>query len=190
MTSGIRLTTLSASHADDAELVSALSHLVNGVYEVAEQGLWEPQSARTTAEEVASLLRSGEITAAFLDGELVGCVRIHELSDRICEFGMLAAAPHRRGAGIGRELVRFAEAFAVEHGREIMQLELLVPREWSHPSKEFLTAWYTRIGYRPVRTGRLEESYPALAVHLATPCDLVIHHKDLQPQVRTASSST
>jgi hypothetical protein len=62
-----------------------------------------------------------------------------------------------------------------------MQLELLVPREWSHPSKEFLTAWYTRIGYRPVRTGRLEESYPALAAHLATPCDLVIHHKDLQP---------
>src|SRR3990170_8744088 len=122
MNSGLRLTTLSAPYADDTELVSALSQLVNGVYDVAEQGLWEPESARTTAQEIASLIRSGEITVAFLDDELVGCVRIHELSDRICEFGMLAAAAHRRGAGIGRELVRFAEAFAVEHGREIMQL--------------------------------------------------------------------
>jgi hypothetical protein len=29
-----------------------------------------------------------------------------------------------------------------------MQLEVLVPRQWSHRSKEFLKAWYTRIGYR------------------------------------------
>lgn len=61
-----------------------------------------------------------------------------------------------------------------------MQLEVLVPRQWSHPSKEFLTAWYARIGYRPVRTGPLEESYPELAPLLATPCDFVIYHKSLR----------
>ena len=51
-----------------------------------------------------------------------------------------------------------------------MQLELLVPRQWRHPTKEFLKAWYSRIGYRPVRTGKFEESYPELAPQLATPC--------------------
>jgi hypothetical protein len=60
-----------------------------------------------------------------------------------------------------------------------MQLELLVPRGWSHPTKEYLYAWYTRIGYRPVRTGGVEEMYPHLAPSLATTCDFVVYHKPL-----------
>jgi Acetyltransferase (GNAT) family len=84
-----------------------------------------------------------------------------------------------RGTGVGRELVRFAERWGREQGMDTMQLEVLVPRQWAHPSKEFLKAWYTRVGYRPVRTGQFEESYPELAPLLATPCDFVIYHKDL-----------
>ena len=49
----------------------------------------------------------------------------------------------------------------------------------THPVKEFLRGWYTRIGYRHVRTGRLEDDYPALEPLLATPCDFPIFHKDL-----------
>ena len=60
-----------------------------------------------------------------------------------------------------------------------MQLELLVPQTWTHPVKEFLRAWYTRIGYRHVRTDRLADAYPALQPQLATPCDFVIYHKTL-----------
>jgi catechol 2,3-dioxygenase-like lactoylglutathione lyase family enzyme len=39
--------------------------------------------------------------------------------------------------------------------------------------------WCAALGYRPVRTGQFEESYPELAPLLATPCDLVIYHKVL-----------
>jgi hypothetical protein len=60
-----------------------------------------------------------------------------------------------------------------------MQLELLVPREWSHPSKEFLRGWYARRGYRLVRVTTLDEAYAHLAPLLATPCDLEIHEKPL-----------
>ena len=60
-----------------------------------------------------------------------------------------------------------------------MQLELLVPQTWTHPVKAFLHAWYTRMGYQRVRTGRLEEAYPALQPQLATPCDFAVYHKDL-----------
>jgi hypothetical protein len=60
-----------------------------------------------------------------------------------------------------------------------MQLELLVPRDWTHPTKEFLAAWYGRMGYRVARTGTIDEAYPALAPLLATPCDFVIYEKDL-----------
>ena len=62
-----------------------------------------------------------------------------------------------------------------------MQLELLVPRDWRHPSKEFLKAWYGRRGYRLSRSGRLGDAYPHLAPLLATPCDLTVYEKALQP---------
>ena len=139
-------------------------------------GSWHNATSR---QEVASLTQAEEITVARLHEELVGCVRIQHLSAGIGEFGMLAAAPKRRGTGIGRELVRFAEQYGRETGLEVMQLELLVPRAWSHPSKEFLAAWYGRIGYQVARTGSIDESYPELAPSLATPCDSVIHHKSL-----------
>jgi N-acetylglutamate synthase-like GNAT family acetyltransferase len=131
-------------------------------------------------EEVAALTRAGEITTARLDGKIVGCIRVQQLSDQVCEFGMLAASFEQRGTGIGRELVQFAEQHAREIGREVMQLEVLVPREWAHPSKEFLIGWYTRIGYQIVRKGTIEESYPDLAPHLATPCDFLVYHKSVR----------
>ncbi|NGO08270.1 GNAT family N-acetyltransferase [Streptomyces sp. HC44] len=176
----LRIETLSPGHAEDFALMSALTALINEVYEVAEEGLWAPGTTRTSRQEVASLTHAGEITVARLDEELVGCVRIQQLTADICEFGMLAAAPKRRGTGIGRELVRFAEQYGRDAGLDVMQLELLVPREWSHPSKEFLATWYGRIGYQVVRTGSIDDSYPELAPSLATPCDFVIYHKSLR----------
>jgi ribosomal protein S18 acetylase RimI-like enzyme len=92
---------------------------------------------------------------------------------------MLTANPAHRGVGVGRELLRFAERKSCADGARTMRLELLVPRGRAHPTKGFLNAWYTRIGYRVVRTGAIEEAYPALAPLLATPCDFVIYHKRL-----------
>ncbi|WP_432132611.1 GNAT family N-acetyltransferase [Streptomyces tendae] len=181
MTSGnaLRIEILSPSQAEDTALMSTVASLINEVYEVAEKGLWAEGTSRTTTDEVAALTRAGEITTAYMDGEVVACMRLQRMGDRACEFGMLAASPKRRGLGLGRELVRFAEQYAREAGRDVMQLEVLVPREWSHPSKVFLADWYTRIGYQVVRTGTIEEAYPDLAPHLVTPCDFVIYHKPL-----------
>jgi hypothetical protein len=92
---------------------------------------------------------------------------------------MLAAAPDRRGTGLGRTLVAFAESDSLVSGRGTMQLELLVPRTWRHPSKDFLADWYARLGYVITRTGTIDESYPHLAPLLATPCDFIIYRKDL-----------
>ena len=60
-----------------------------------------------------------------------------------------------------------------------MQLELLVPRAWRHPYKEFLKAWYRRIGYRHIRTGGIGDAHPHLAPLLATPCDVDVYEKPL-----------
>ena len=69
-----------------------------------------------------------------------------------------------------------------------MQLELLLPRGWQHPTKEFLKGWYGRIGYRRVRTDSIDDAHPHLAPLLATPCDLAVYEKPLQTHavMRTA----
>lgn len=153
--------------------------LVNRVYAEAEKGLWQEGAERTDAEEIAAVIRAGELVEARLGGQLVGCVHVTTIEGGLGEFGMLVAAPEFRGVGIGRDLVAFAEDWARQQKYATMQLELLMPQTWTHPVKEFLHGWYTRIGYRPVRTEPFDEAYPALQPLLATPCDFVIYHKAL-----------
>jgi GNAT superfamily N-acetyltransferase len=168
-----------ATAADDDEFVAEVVDLVNRVYRDAERGLWQDDARRTRPAEVAAMIRDGQLVVARLDGRLVGAVQIQQLDRDLGEAGMLVASPEHRGAGIGRTLLTFAEDWGRRRGFRRMQLELLVPQTWTHPVKEFLLAWYTRVGYRHVRTGRLAEAYPELQPQLATPCDFVILHKDL-----------
>jgi GNAT superfamily N-acetyltransferase len=165
--------------AVDGAFLAETTDLINRVYADAEKGLWVDGTARTSPDELAGIVRAGELAVARLDGRLVGAVRVRRLASGEGEFGMLVASPDHRGIGLGRRLVEFAERWARERGLDTMQLELLVPRDWTHPVKEFLREWYTRIGYRPVRRADLADDYPALAPLLATPCDFVVYHKPL-----------
>jgi len=165
----------------DQQLVDALVGLVNAVYAVAEDGLWEDGRCRTDTDEMRALIEAGEIVVArSADGTLVGTVRVHDVGRDAAELGILAAAPAVRGTGVGRTLIEFVEQRSRDRGRLAMQLELLVPRDWSHPTKDFLHDWYGRRGYRLVRTTTLDESYPHLTPSLATPCLLEIHRKVLR----------
>jgi GNAT superfamily N-acetyltransferase len=114
------------------------------------------------------------------DGHIVGSVRLHDIAEDVSEFGLLVAAPEERGRGVGRALLDFVERDGRERGLRAIQLELLSPREWAHPSKEFLREWYGRRGYGLIRTERPEVRYPQLAALLATPCDLEIREKELR----------
>jgi GNAT superfamily N-acetyltransferase len=174
---------LPAEAAADSRVVATIAGLINTVYGSSEDGLWIEGALRTTEAEVAALIRCGELATATSEGVILGSVRIQRLDATTGEFGMLAADPARRGLGIGRELVAFAENWARHHGLASMQLEVLRPRDWTHPSKVFLTQWYERIGYRHVRTGALDEAHPALAPLLATPCDFAVYRKDLSTRL-------
>jgi GNAT superfamily N-acetyltransferase len=175
----LEIAVLPAAVADDVALTSELAELINDVYAIAEKGMWVDGATRTTVERVAELVRTGQIAVARVAAQIVGCVRIQFLGDGVGEFGMLAVIPSSRGTGVGRDLVRFAEQAAQRERCHTMQLEVLVPRGWSHPSKEFLTDWYTRSGYNLARVGAIEESYPELAPLLSTSCDYMIYRKTL-----------
>ena len=176
----MEISIVSATSADDADFVAEVVDLVNRVYRHAEKGLWVEGAERTSVTEMVTVVRAGQLAVARVDGRLVGAIRIQRLDADLGEFGMLVASPDHRGSGVGRDLVAFAEDRARQQGLDRMQLELLVPRMWTHPVKEFLRGWYTRIGYVEVRTEGLAEAYPALQPLLATPCDFVVYHKDLR----------
>ena len=165
--------------AEDGALVGGLAGLVNLVYARAEAGLWAGSVARISEAEMGALVRAGEIAVARVDGAVVGSVRVQRLSAELGEFGLLAAAPEVRGAGVGRALVRFAEEWCRAAGCVRMQLELLVPREGTHPSKRFLADWYGRLGYRVVEVSTIDGPHPELAPLLAVPCDFLVWHKEL-----------
>jgi SAM-dependent methyltransferase/GNAT superfamily N-acetyltransferase len=170
---------LPRASAEDPIVVAEIAQLVNRVYEVAEDGLWVEGATRTDDADIADQIRRQELMTARLGGRIVGAVHVQQLDADTGGFGMLAVAPDLRGTGIGRDLVSFVEGWARDRRLSGMQLELLVPREWSHPWKERLRDWYIRLGYRVVHTGRLGELYPALEPRLATPCDLLVFRKEL-----------
>jgi GNAT superfamily N-acetyltransferase len=97
------------------------------------------------------------------------------------DLGLVSTAPERWGGGVGRELVRSAEQLMRSRGVTTAQLELLVPKEWVHPEKERLRAWYTRLGYRVLRLAPFEQVAPHLASGLATPCEFLVFRKALAP---------
>jgi GNAT superfamily N-acetyltransferase len=171
---------LEPERGEDAELVERLTALINRVYAAAETGLWRDDAARTSATEVAGFIRAGQVALASRDGRVLGSVRVHDIGDDVSEFGLLVAAPEERGTGVGRALLDFVERDGRQRGLRAVQLELLSPREWAHPSKEFLKDWYGRRGYRVIRTESPGVRYPGLAAMLATPCDLEIREKELR----------
>jgi hypothetical protein len=69
-----------------------------------------------------------------------------------------------------------------------MQLELLVPKGWVHPEKERLRSWYTRLGYRVVRSAPFEEVAAHLATRLAVPCEFLMFTKQLRGPGRSSVS--
>src|SRR4051794_5102596 len=105
----IEVELLSPAARADTTLMERVSELANEVYAVAEAGLWTDGATRTSVGEIVELTGAGEIAVARIDGEMVGCARVQRLDERTGEFGMLCADPTRRGVGIGRELIRFAE---------------------------------------------------------------------------------
>ena len=50
--------------AQDTALVNELAALVNGVYALAEEGLWVNGTPRTTPERMAELMAAGQIAIA------------------------------------------------------------------------------------------------------------------------------
>lgn len=170
---------LDTSAAGDAALVAQVARVINRAYALGEAGLWVEGATRIAPAEVEQAIRDGDVFVARLGDGVAGAAYLRPLDASSADLGLISADPDARGRGIGRALIHAAEELARSRGTTTMQLELLVPQGWVHPDKERLRAWYSRLGYRVVRTAQFEEIAAHLEPDLATPCEFLIFRKRL-----------
>ena len=157
------VTTRFPTEADlKASKIKQLVDLINQVYDDAESGMWRRPGMRTNPGEVECLLNhQALILAAEIDGMLVGAVNVNLINDgnsasSECSWQTVTTA--ERGSVPRWSLM--LENWARDVACHTMRLELLAPRNWTHPSKEFLKQWYSRIGYTPQVTEPFEILHP------------------------------
>ncbi|HEY1315926.1 MAG TPA: GNAT family N-acetyltransferase [Gaiella sp.] len=170
---------LTADRSRDEGLVDELVAVINAAYAIGEAGLWLDGWTRTNPTEIAEAIESGGMLAATRQARLVGAAYVRPLDEETADLGLVSTAPSSWGNGIGGELVHVAEDLVRSREMTTVQLEVLVPTEWVHPAKERLRAWYTRLGYRVIRSAPFDDIARHLAPQLATPCRFLIFHKTL-----------
>jgi ribosomal protein S18 acetylase RimI-like enzyme len=132
---------------------------------------------RTTADEISALIApggSGGFLVLEYDHGICAAVLFQPPGQRPglppshAYLGMLSVLPALQGMGLGRRLVRVAEAMAEATGATAMSLQLVSLREE-------LSRWYRSLGYREVGTR------PFNYHMLKRPCHFIEMEKTLAP---------
>ena len=165
---------------DTPETEQDIANLVNSVYAVAEAGIWVPNNLRVTDTEIKQLINEGCIFGAYLDDQLIGCIRLEIHNVTTTEFGMLAVDPGQRSMGVGRKLVELVEQWNRKKGVLNLECGVLNPVNWKLQSKDDLMEWYMRIGFRKIGTRRFEDVYLTMKGNLVTECEYTTFTKDLR----------
>lgn len=117
----------------------ALAELVNRAYAIE---AFFVDGDRTTAGEIAEMMRAG--TFVVLESHAGGLAAAVYVEAR-GYFGMLAVLPELQGMGLGKRLVRIAEAMCESQGVTTMNIRIINLREE-------LGRWYRSLGYHEVGT--------------------------------------
>jgi ribosomal protein S18 acetylase RimI-like enzyme len=157
---------------------AALTDLVNRAYAVE---AFFVDGQRTTADEIARLIRSGGFLVLECAGGIGAAVlfegpgqhhgvpsSLHLGSHLGAYFGMLSVLPELQGRGLGGRLVRVAEAMAEATGATSMRLRVINLRRE-------LSRWYRSLGYREVGTTPFHHH------SLKRPCHFIEMAKSLMP---------
>ena len=89
-------------------------------------------------------LPSGRLLLAEFEGEVAGCVALHQLETRICEMKRLYLRPKFRGKGLGRVLAETIIAEASKLRYKSMRLDTV------EPVMRDAVAMYRRLGFREI----------------------------------------
>ena len=135
------------------EDVPQLEQLINSAYrgEESKKG-WTTEAdlltgKRITADELQRIINepgSVIIKCCTGNGHLTGCVYLKK-TDKQMYLGMLTVSPTLQAGGIGKRILKAAEAYALENGCDTIVMRVISIRHE-------LIAWYQRHGY--IDTGK------------------------------------
>ena len=142
----------------------ALAALVNRAYAIE---TFFVDGDRTNATEIASLIEKGTFIVLEYAGGLAAAVWV-EATGVKGYFGMLSVLPEMQKHGLGKRLVRIAEAMCEAAGCDEMTLQIINLREE-------LGRWYRSLGYQEVGVTPYEHR------PVKQPCHFVEMRKSLRP---------
>ena len=122
---------------------AAIAALVNHAYAVEADFV---EGERTTAQEIAAMMDAGMFVVLADDTRHALAAAVYvEAKQQRAYLGMLSVEPALQGMGLGRRLVRVAEAIGEAMGAPAIELKIVNLREE-------LARWYKSLGYREVGT--------------------------------------
>ncbi len=137
---------ISFANVDDAAAITAL---LNSAYrgESSTKG-WTTEAhliAGDVRTDVPHLLlvmeQEGSVFLKFRDKQdvIIGCVNLQQHTQKIY-LGMLSVSPQLQGGGVGKELLKAAEEFALSRGCKSIYMSVISQRT-------DIISWYRRHGY-------------------------------------------
>lgn len=140
-----------AFHKAELEDITAIVSLVNNTYRGEQSRLgWTTEAdllegLRTDKQHMASLVGAEDSTVlvAKQEDDLLGSILLEYITDlEAVELGMFAVVPSLQNQGIGKQLLAYAESFALDHWQpKRLILEVI-------PCRHELIAFYERRGYQ------------------------------------------
>jgi ribosomal protein S18 acetylase RimI-like enzyme len=167
-----------ATHAD----INAITCLLNSAYrgESSKQG-WTTEAhliggdIRTNEETLQQVMDSaGSVILKYLDIDqhMVGCVNLQQKKDKIY-LGMFSVSPQLQGFGIGKQLLKAAEEYALQLNAPAIFMQVITQRTE-------LIDWYKRYGYQ--ETGeRIPFNEDGLTGKHLQPLEFMVLEKTMQP---------
>jgi GNAT superfamily N-acetyltransferase len=154
---------------DDA---ATLADLVNEAYAIEESFV---HGDRTTPDEIAEMTRGGVFLVLEEADGLAAAIYLERRGVAVY-FGMLSVRPALQGMGLGKRLVRIAEAMGEAMGATEMTLRIVNLREE-------LGRWYRSLGYREVGVAPFDHR------SVKRPCHFVEMHKYLGGQLEAVAGA-
>ncbi len=171
-----------ANDLSNAQL-EQLHQIINATYISSERDFWKEGYERIGLNELRHCIQQENLLVAFEEENVVGCVRVGVTSNGreqgIGEFSMLCVDFAARGKGIASKLVEQAEQWTLNQKLNSIQLQLLLPMQFTHSDKEMLKAWYGNIGYKCVREARFADFHPELIPIMKIDCVFEVWEKQL-----------
>lgn len=135
-----------ATVADTAAITSLLNSAYRG--ESSKQG-WTTEAhliagnVRTTENSVKDVIaKPDSVMLKYTDEQqnITGCVNLQQHGDKLY-LGMLSVSPHLQGAGIGKQLLKAADEYAMQVQCKAVYMTVISVRTE-------LINWYERYGYK------------------------------------------